>query len=243
MELYRREPKSRLLSAGLIALFALTSQVVASQQPGTNTDRDTSTAAWAIGSYDGQADQARDQVSAVVQDGLVPVGLSMAASGDFEILYARTPRISVEAWRLVTISAEELEEQLTAALQSGWIPTGLSKRPNNPFVFLFVRSAVAPSGWRLTSSETTTEAVQETIAKFREEGFGLWGLSVSEERAWHLFLETEDVSAGNVVLDRLPEEPETLRSLINSRIADGRTPWSYSRAPFGPIMSTIPTAQ
>ena len=238
----RRITRTRPFIAALI-LGAILALPAVAQENGDGTQTDSSTAAWALGSYDGQDAQTRKNINALVQDGLIPTGMTMLADGAFEILYVRTPRISVDGWRLVSINTEQLESELTTALQSGWVPMDLSKRGDAPFVVLFVRSDLNVAGWRISSSETTTTAIQETLEEFRANGFAHWGISVSQRQAWHLFLDLEDTAAPSLLLDRLPEEPTALREVMNARIAQGYLPWSYSRAPFGPITAAIPSEQ
>jgi hypothetical protein len=189
-------------------------------------------------------DQAVRNISGVIDDGYVPVGMDI---GDDRIsmLYASSTDIEFDRWIIHEFTElGNLNNEFSAFLLDGWLPMDISKTADGLSV-LFVRGAEEQEilGWRIQEiSAAEPDAVLDILGNYRDEGFLPYGITIEREdnEFWFLLLQS-DRPAGSEM------RRVALNGFTNENIQDGITgdirnnllPWGLARGNEGSFVLYI----
>jgi hypothetical protein len=180
---------------------------------------------FALAAHPYDTEEAKEQIDAMCNDGLLPVGLEVDEGKSINVLYAENDAFPFTRWLLHSVvELEKLEAELSYLMKEGWLPMGLSRSGPGLFV-LFIKTDKKINSWRITRFPVSTATFEETVQNYLEEDFLPYGISVYEDDMWLLFLKVESVGMRNVYLGTYKNEENALLNGISLDTAQGKIPW------------------
>lgn len=179
-------------------------------------------------------DQAVRNISGVIDDGYVPVGMDIGNS-HISVLYASSTDIVFDRWIIHEFTKlENLNNEFSGFLLDGWIPMDISRTPDGLSV-LFVRGDGQQEilGWRIQEiSAGDPDAVLQTLERYRDNGFLPYGVTIDREddEFWFLLLQTEqpvDTELRRIALNGFTNE--NIQEGISTDIQNQLLPWGLAR--------------
>ena len=171
------------------------------------------------------SEEAKEQIDAMCNDGLLPVGLEVDEAKAINVLYAEDDSFPFTRWLLHSVvEFEKLEAELSYLMKEGWLPMGISRSGPGLYV-LFIKADKKISAWRITRFPVSTSEFEEAVETYLAEGFLPYGISVYEDNMWVLFVKVESVGRRNVYLGTYKNEENALLNGISLDTAQGKVPW------------------
>lgn len=167
------------------------------------------------------------EVSTLIQQGYVPVGIERIPEKGVGILYIRSNDLEVRRWRLTEIEdLTTLNDELTALIANGWIPMDITTVDGRSLTVLLLDVDLEITGWQITLGPPETEEILSTYERYRNQGYIAYGVSVdSLNRMWYLFLRFDPgQEVSRPLLNAF--KAEDLSDGINRDISNHAMPWA-----------------
>ncbi len=173
-------------------------------------------------------EQAEQDISEIIAQGYIPIGLEVDAEEGLYVLYGEAPDITLERWFMYEFEdLSKLEDEITAAIDEGWIPLDISATGDAGLIVLFADMDIQIDGWRIHTDPAGAETVEDTLHAFREDGFSPWGLSYADGRIWHLFLDESELPEPRAVnIQTYPRSGEIIEEGMSDEMEEGWFPWA-----------------
>lgn len=149
----------------------------------------------------GELDGAASDISGIIEEGFMPVGLEIEPSSETTLLFVQAGDAEVQGWAITDyLDWNQLEAEITATIRQGFVPMDIS-RYGDALGVLWVRMDLPIAGWRIHAAENTAAERADTLNRFQEQGFSLWGVSLYQDLLWYLFIRRdENQTAGAISL-------------------------------------------
>jgi hypothetical protein len=178
-----------------------------------------------LAAYPFDVEEAKEQIDAMCNDGLLPVGLEVDEGAAINVLYAENDTVPFSRWFLYNVvEFENLEADLSYLMKEGWLPMGLSRSGVGLYV-LFINADKKINSWRITRFPVSASDFKEAVESYMTEGFLPYGISVYEENMWVLFLQVEGDTKHKIFLGTYQNEEDSLLNGISLDTASGKVPW------------------
>ncbi len=198
----------------LVALFLLPTALAAQE------------ASVEIATHPFDLDKARQEISAACARGYLPVGLEVIDGVAIHVLYVKNDALPFKQWFLYQLTDPEmLEGAVSYIIQDGWVPLDLAKTEVGLYL-MFVKAEIEVEGWRITRSEPDIDSIKAKWAFFEQEGFYPWGISITDDDAWHLLLKTEGFGKTEASLRGYNLETDDISTGMQEDIDGGWQPWA-----------------
>ncbi|MFP4114848.1 MAG: hypothetical protein ACOC0E_11530 [Spirochaetota bacterium] len=192
------------------------------QEPSTAS---TGEPQWRLVRRSSRIDPDDPEVSDLMDGGFLPIGFHETDGGAFSLLLVANSGISASGWHLREYSDwNRLQAQITDAILSGLLPVGISKSPSG-LTILWIETDLAVGAWRIHAmSAPTEERAERAVRRFETMGFGLWGLTVSDDLMWLLFLRLEQPLFAHGRILTYPDEADAVENGIERNSREGWVP-------------------
>ena len=179
-------------------------------------------------------DQIIRNVSGIIQDGYVPVG--MDDTGDaISVLYAKSNRVVFNRWIIQEFTdLDNLDRDFSEFLLNGWTPMDISVTDAG-LSALFVKGDEDPgiTGWRIHQVPVEElDSVFSIFEGYRQDGFLPYGVSIDHEnnQFWFLMVQQdrpEGAEPARIAFNGFEEG--SVRDGITADIENGLLPWGLAR--------------
>lgn len=181
--------------------------------------------AFVLAAHPFDAEEAKVQIDAMCNDGLLPVGLEVDEGKAINVLYAENDTLPFTRWYLHRVAEfDKLEAELSYLMKEGWLPMDISRSGSGLYV-LFIKADKKVSSWRISRFPVSTTGFEEAVKTYMAEDFLPYGISVYEDNMWVLFVKADSNAKRNVYLGTYKNEENALRDGISLDTAQGKVPW------------------
>ena len=183
-------------------------------------------ASWRLVRHPFDFDKAGTEISALCNEGYLPVGMEIDEGRSIFIFYVEDESMPFNEWTIHQFNdLSKLETEFTSRLKDGWVPMDISKTPLAFYTFFVKTDIVKIGGWRLATSGLENDQIEERINEFASQGFSPWGLSISQGLIWHLLINDGLGDHRSTFINSYKNKYENLKQEINNDIAEGWAPW------------------
>jgi len=177
---------------------------------------------WEIKSHSTRLETLKEEVTANMQRGFVPIGLTYD-NVELYILYIKGLGQEVEGWLIEWYNnRDELLEGISGEMNKGYLPTGIAYAGDTIYV-LFIHSKNTATSWRIEPSETDLRKVQEKIHPWIDQGYFPMDITSNEGTYVTLLVALERTVIKSWTIERY--EVGTHGDAINANIRQGFIPW------------------
>lgn len=221
-----RSSRTRLFFARLLVfvLFLLISSNAAIAQDESANGEDP---LWVLAEHDLKSEEQRSDISAIISQGYLPVGIEHR-DGSLWTLYYAAPEISISRWTLQEFERlDTLDQDFSRPMTEGWVPMAISRTENGLTVLYVETEDITVEGWRIDISPLEADTVSDTLSAWRRNGFTPFGLSLSpSEEVWYLLIDQGEETVPEVYFNGYPKTSAGLRESITADIETASVPWA-----------------
>ncbi len=186
---------------------------------------------WRIVRHPFENERAKTEISAICNEGYLPIGMEVDYGKAIYIFYADDESIPFTGWVLYNFTNfDKLDVNFTKFITEGWVPMDISKTPGGLYTLFIKTDAFKIDGWRISAGGVTSDAISKTVDTFTAEGFSPWGLSMAEGKVWHLFLNDGKGQERPIYLNVFSNAPDEVKTKVNKDLSDGWLPWGMMMA-------------
>lgn len=132
------------------------------------------TIGWEIKKHSTHLETLKNEVTAMMQEGFLPLGLTFN-NVDLYVLYVNNTGLDVKSWSINWYDSQsEMQEGLTDSMNQGNLPVGITYT-GDKYYLLYIETESPADAWRMQPSGRALDAVQAAIQTYLDRGYiPLW---------------------------------------------------------------------
>ena len=146
---------------------------------------------WALAQHDRDQAIAQEEIADATSQGLLPVGLHVAA-GNILVLYSLNMGTPVQEVLLYLFDDPSTQEgEMNTLVERGLVPMDISQTAEGLYALL-IDDGFSVSGWQIVTMPFNLTNIEQVQSALTQRGLSPWGVSVNDDTAYILALDEDD---------------------------------------------------